>query len=351
LKRRVFVLFEQGPELSSQCSGHIRLLRPLSYPTLAERIELASGRRFDGGRYDAVIIERLWRGGVTLPLVEELVAAIRKTGARIIYAQDDNMFDLREGMAGQEWLTEKYLSIMSYLQSQSVGILVSTERLKARLSPYHPRIVVVPNALDERLIASSPARRSSGEGRLVVGYMGTRSHDEDVQMILPALEAAHERFGDRLEIQLVGALAREEETRATFGRLPIRVVSPSRHDADYPLFFSWFTGTIRWDVGLAPLRDNAYNACKSDIKWLDYTAIGAAGLYSRLPPYSTVEDGETGSLADNTPEVWRDGLVRLLGDSALRAKMVRQARARLFTTRTLRHCAHRWADALDELLA
>ena len=210
------------------------------------------------------------------------------------------------------------------------------------------------NALDERLLSSVPPLNADDDDPsrpVVVGFMGTRSHDEDLQMIAPALRAAHARFGKRLALEIVGGLAHERATAKALG-LPVRALSINGSQAeDYPLFMPWFTSTVRWDVGLAPLRDNAYNACKSDIKWLDYSAIGAAGIYSAVEPYRGVEHGVTGIVAQNEPDAWRDALMSLLEDRPRRVEIAQRARRRLFASRTLRTCATRWVDALETLLS
>ena len=42
------------------------------------------------------------------------------------------------------------------------------------------------------------------------------------------------------------------------------------------------------------MTDTPFNRAKSAVKWQEYAAIGAAGLYADLPPYqAVVEDGQT----------------------------------------------------------
>jgi glycosyltransferase involved in cell wall biosynthesis len=113
----------------------------------------------------------------------------------------------------------------------------------------------------------------------------------------------------------------------------------------------WFTSRIRWDVALAPLRDNAFTRCKSDIKLLDYSAIGAAGIYSRVPAYATsVRHGVTGWLTDNHPDAWFEALRTLLGDPALRRRIGASARASLYAERTLARSLGAWTRALDQVV-
>ena len=56
-----------------------------------------------------------------------------------------------------------------------------------------------------------------------------------------------------------------------------------------------------WDVAVAPLHDTAFNRCKSDLKFLEYAALGLPGIYSDVVPYKhAVRHEETGLLTENT---------------------------------------------------
>ncbi len=351
--RNLYALCEygSGKNLIPYCSGHLRLLRPLTHPTLRDQITLRAGRRFDGGSYDAVIVERFWHGNIRLAHMQQLVADIRRAGAKFIYALDDNLFDLREAFSGLDWYTNEHLELLEWMSREADGLLVSTEPMQKRVLRYNRNVAVVPNALDERLLVQAPRRPADtpfGQRRLVIGYMGTKNHDEDMELIAPALHRLHQRYGARIEIQIVGIVAQEGSLKALHG-LPYRVLAPPHGIPDYPLFMTWFTSTMQWDIAIAPLRDNPYNRCKSDIKLLDYAALGAAGVFSRIAPYAELPAG-TGLLVDNTAAAWTEALEQLLGDDALRQRIAHTARQYVFSQRTLQKCAGLWPQAIEQLL-
>lgn len=352
-KLRVHVLYEHGPELHSQCSGHIRLLRPLSHPSVRERVELTAGRRYEPGAHDVVVVERLWHPGLTLAQAERLIEEVRRSGARLVYAQDDNILDLR--VAQPEWdlrfLTDERIAIMELFAQEADGILTTTEPLRARLARYNRAIAVVPNALDERLICAQPGDRALRAGRpITIGYMGTRSHDEDLPLIAPALRHVCRRWGDAVAVEIVGAVA-SASSLERLAEVPFRVVEPPPAEADYPLFFPWFTRTIAWDIGLAPLANNVYTACKSDIKLLDYAAIGAAGVFSRCPPYASIPDDVLGVIVDDAADAWTAALERLIEDAATRHAIADAATQHLFGERLLAQRARDFVAALETLAA
>jgi hypothetical protein len=87
----------------------------------------------------------------------------------------------------------------------------------------------------------------------------------------------------------------------------------------------WFTGKINWDIAISPLRTTPFNMYKSDIKFLDYCAIGSVGVFTQLQVYQTsVQDRETGMLVENRPESWYKAFEELIKDDGLRMAISRE---------------------------
>ena len=104
----------------------------------------------------------------------------------------------------------------------------------------------------------------------------------------------------------------------------------------YPLFVRWLRCQGPWDIGIAPLVDNMFNINKSDLKLLDYTAIGATVACSAIGPYAgTVTDGHNGLLVEYGENDWYQALRRLIDDPALRDGLWKAAWQQLVQTRTL----------------
>ncbi len=376
---RVHVLYEHGDDQQPFSTAQIRLLRPLTHPSVQDSLEMTAGLDYDGQAVDAVIVDRLWRPDVTIRLVERLADSVHRAGARLIYSIDDNLPALVA--ESKDWRpTGEQLRVLDFLLRQADGILVATPALREQFQNYNPHIVVVPNALDERLIRSGRDDQGVISGaasgrksmvrvkallrralnitlpgwpalprRIVVGYMGTHTHDDDLLMVLPALLEIQRRHQDRVKFQMVGVLAHQETLKRLEG-LPVELVAPPPGGWDYLRFMPWFTGQLRWDIAIAPLRDTTFSRCKSDIKHLDYAASGAVGIYSRVPAYAaTVRHRETGWLADNEPDAWVEALQALLTDAPLRTQIAANASRYLYAERVLARCASNWLDALNTL--
>jgi hypothetical protein len=94
--------------------------------------------------------------------------------------------------------------------------------------------------------------------------------------------------------------------------------------------------TTPMDVAIVSLEDNLFNRCKSNIKWLEYSACGIAGVYSDLPPYnSCIRHGQTGLLVGNRVQDWFQAIDTLVTNVSLRRAIAQQARQEVLSDYTL----------------
>lgn len=94
-------------------------------------------------------------------------------------------------------------------------------------------------------------------------------------------------------------------------------------------------GLLRVDINLCPLAANAFNACKSAIKWYEGSIWSRpeATLASKFGPYLEIKDGETGLLF-STPEEFAQKLGVLIEDAQLRARLGQEAKRWVLDNRT-----------------
>ncbi|MFI5427830.1 hypothetical protein [Aeromicrobium sp. UC242_57] len=78
--------------------------------------------------------------------------------------------------------------------------------------------------------------------------------------------------------------------------------------ASYPSFVPWLVSTGPYDIGLSPLVDSAFNRCKSDIKCLDYLALGALPLVSDVEPYQPVDIAHHIVKVADRPDAWFEAI-------------------------------------------
>jgi glycosyltransferase involved in cell wall biosynthesis len=349
-KLKVHVLFDHLADQRPFGSSYIRLLRPLSHPANEDALELSWGVSYESA--DVLIVERAWKSGITVQEAEHLIRQARSDGAKIIHTIDDNLLDLRiEGpilwKAPIENLAE-YPMVIRFFAREADGIIVSTSRLKERMARFNNLVVVVPNALDERLFevpTSGESFAAPNGRRKVIGYMGTFTHDSDIMMVTQALREVLRKYRGSVEFEFAGGFADSTVIKA-FDGLPVRVLKIGAND-EYPDFIRWMMSNIHWDLAIAPLEDNVFTRCKSDMKFLDYSAMGIAGIYSHVAPYeSTVKHLETGYLASNDTDSWVEGLELMVADDSFRKSVAARAQEYVLSNRMLKQCARNWQDAI-----
>jgi len=338
---KVHLLYEHAADGRPFGCSYIRLIQPLTHPTIEESFDLTYST--DYRRADLVIVERSWRPNTTLEQAGKLVRRIRKRKSRLIFTLDDNLLDL-------ENVPMDAKMVMRYFAREADGILVSTEKLKKRMLRLNDTVLIIPNQVDDRLFMAARNREKPfRNGRRVIGFMGTFTHESDLMMVFQALRAVLRKYAPKIEFQLVGGVSDPGVIR-TFNDLPFHVLRVPHEKVAYPNFIPWMAENVDWDLAIAPLEDTTFNSFKSDIKYLDYSALGIPGIYSQMSVYeSTVEHMVNGYLAPNTPDAWTEAIERLLMDDELLSTLANNAQEYVFSRRTLAQHAVKWRDAIMEI--
>lgn len=251
---------------------------------------------------------------------------------------------LEFGAAGEK-RTNNVVILRRFL-ARCDAITASTEPLAAECRAAWPRtpVYVLPNCV--RVSEWPPADRGiawATSGRVTVGWGGSWTHKEDLETIagIPAQAVADLPW---VRLLMFGGYA---EAPRLLGRgfPPERMEEVGwHHDPG-----SVWSVVREIDVGLAPVLPHRFNACKSDLKALEFAASGTPTVATDYVTYrGFVRDGETGFLCKR-PGDWARAIRRLCQDHALRAEMGRKARAEA-VKRDIRANAHLWETALAEIV-
>jgi glycosyltransferase involved in cell wall biosynthesis len=100
--------------------------------------------------------------------------------------------------------------------------------------------------------------------------------------------------------------------------------------------------------GYESADDLLHNACKSPLKFIDYSANGISGIYSRTPVYETVvQHRQNGMLVDNTFEGWYAAISEMADDSVLRQRLANESHAFVRETFTIEHSVSALIAAIE----
>lgn len=190
-------------------------------------------------------------------------------------------------------------------------VTTTTDILAEVLRQYNPNVAVLPNCVDMRRWRRLPMKPHD---ELRIFWAGGASHFEDWLILENVLPVVMERF-PRVKLVLLGV-----KFNGVFKNLP-----PDRvefHQWENNLSYPYKSAILDADLCVIPLVDNAFNRCKSPIKWVEQSALGVPSVVSMVSPYAEIYDGENAVMvADNDRDAWIEAISTLLRDPVLRAKI------------------------------
>lgn len=319
---RIVVVMETEQSIPSPCA-HIRLMAFFDAMQARGAAWVRYVRANDVHRYQADVIVTHRIAVATLAEAEELSAYAAEHKIPLIYDLDDNLSALDP--LAENGRYQPLLAVVNHFSANADVIWASTVELRNELlAGGASNVEVHRNALDPGVWAAAmqrpPASGLSDPVRIL--YMGTMTHNDDLVMISEALKELKGKHGDGVDISLIGV----KEGAATQDWYSALSVPPSV-GGSYPAFASWIGAISPFDIGISPLRDTRFNRSKSEIKVLDYAALGLAPVVSDLEPYrSTVTQGVNGMLVAGDPKEWFEVLDRLVSNSELRQQLAVEAR-------------------------
>lgn len=158
-----------------------------------------------------------------------------------------------------------------------------------------------------------------GQRPVFVGLQGGHSHYEDWKLVANALQTIYNRYGERVRFIVAGFhpdYLQEALSDATSkGHVTWLGWKPFDRHAETVMTF---------DINLCPLRDTVFNRSKSNIKFLEGAAAGAASVVSPTVYGLTVQNGLTGYIAEDESD-WVDAISDLIENHSIRQTLGQMA--------------------------
>ncbi len=276
------------------------------------------------GSYDIVFTNRLFNGFGSNSYLSTWATKWKKAGGKIIYDLDDDFFDAEEiaarlGVSVQEAQgnLEKIKSFLKFADT----VTVSTSALQEKVLPYNSSTFLVRDVLDAELWdldSDEIAADKKADGVIRIGYIGTPTHAGNIDVVAEAARKIESEYKGKIIFEFVGAF---NNGMPPFGtNIPVG-------NTYYPAFVRWLIGRIDWDIGIIPLAESSFNKEKSDLKFLEYSALGLAIAVSDVPTYHEVIRNEENCLAvENTTDAWYATLKRMIEDDHLRLRLAKNAK-------------------------
>lgn len=316
--------------------GYYRIIKPSQYLKGHEVTVIGSDLYKNGEseekRWSTVFkdYDVFWTTYFTDPKIASAMFYHRdKFNKKVIIDLDDNYLDVvpSHPLYHRFKETKKERAFLSTILTFADAITVSTEPLKQRIAEHLKKvykiekpIFVIPNMNEATEWDFKPAVKD--KNKVVIGYSGSNSHYDDLQMMFPALAKIMDKY-PHVYFESMGALGKENirifNCFSEEAKLRCDILPSTWTFKEYPKHLA----SMKWDIAIAPLKDCAFSRCKSPIKFFEYSMYKIPVIASRVYPYyvpnfdrEVITHEQTGLLAK--PDEWFDMLERLVLDKTLR---------------------------------
>ena len=283
----------------------------------------------DVAQHDSILLmERRWL--LCSGEVSQVLSGLTARGNILLQEFDDHPL-ISEKMKADNYFAFRAVS----------AVQTSTQYLADVLREFNPHTYLFENQL-----ASLPERRIYNmKNERVTIFFGALNRRPDWEPLMPAINAAIRRYGDRLHFHVISdhafyeALETEEKDFAG-GVRDASIVAP----------YERYTAALHdADIALLPLRDTEFNRAKSDLKFIEAAGHGAVALASPTVYAETIRDGETGLIFRSTEE-FAEKLDLLIERADLRRSLAEHAYRYVAEHRLLEYHLDDYITAYQEML-
>lgn len=278
---------------------------------------------------------------------------------------DDTVFSIPEhNIASTVYFPGSPLTAMSYSQMKmSDAMIVSTPGLKEQLAPYNDNIHVVENAID--LSLWRPKKYSPGRQGVTIGWVGGATHHKDLESVKDVIFeilARHKKVRFKIVHGCPEFLKHKpscpwlntNDPRYEKASLCAKCGGLDRvewtHDFKSVEKYPAWVCRQRFDIGIAPLEDNNFTRAKSNLRWLEYSAMGIPTVASNVGHFKeTLKNGENVFLVNSNDE-WIEALDRLIRDADLRKTIGQAAKLEVKKNWDPKSLGKKHKQALREIL-
>lgn len=234
------------------------------------------------------------------------------------------------------------------------ALTVTTPHLGELYTQFNDNVYVIENSLDfkgdRKFVGWDKVSVRKHKGTRL-GWIGGRAHFDDLMMVAPVLRSLLKKYPDVTLVLINSAI--QESCKALGKEYPFEGFS-NVHYADRSVAinrYAQFAASFGFDIGIAPLVDCNFNRSKSNLRWLEYSALSIPTVATDISHFTqSVEQGKTGFLVkDNDPAMWMQYLEALIQLPDLRQEVGRASYKRVKKDFNVQKNAPKYIRLLKEL--
>lgn len=235
----------------------------------------------------------------------QIAELLHRVGKRLVYIIDDDLLNIPPAITSASYYAQPEIqdNVRRMIDISQAVISPSTLLLKKYATDGRMAI-----RTEEPALLAVPYRPHGSDRPVTIGFAGSIDRTADLEAILQdALTRIKEKYGARVRFEFFGAVPRFAKA------LDATSVPYLESYDDYRRQLN----ACEWDIGLAPMPDAPFYACKHYNKFCEYAAAGITGIYTDRPPYTFIPDRERfGRFCDNDPDAWYAAICAEIDDDA-----------------------------------
>lgn len=212
---------------------------------------------------------------------KKILDYFNECGIPVIYHIDDDLLDIPESLGAeiqQRNGASDVIDTRIYLLKNCDLIYASTSHLADLMQSRFPDQRIYSGIYAPYMGEVIKSSQIRSQTKQTIGYMGSKGHQHDLELVVPALERLLDERAD-IEFEVFGTIKMPKALERFGSRVRSRSVQKSYIE------FLVTLAELGWDIGLAPLVDAPFNQCKAPTKYIEYTACGIPVVASNISVY------------------------------------------------------------------
>jgi glycosyltransferase involved in cell wall biosynthesis len=264
----------------------------------------------------------------------QIVRLLQAQGVAVVVELDDLLTGVPYGHMAYAGLVRSGRGDVALQCAKEADLVTVTTPALLEEYARHGRGVVVPNAIPRRIAELPPAYERQPDV-VTIGWTGNvNGHPYDLQELGSGLQQALDRTRNRSRMLVLG---QKRDLRAKLGL------------ATEPDEVGWLADVDEYatrmgelfDIGIAPLRLDRFNTCKSWLKPLEYSARGVYCVRAKSAEYERLGLG----VPARAPKDWAKWITAGVEDADRRREVAAAAREQVLSSHLTEHTAERWVAA------
>ena len=240
----------------------------------------------------------------------QLTKKLHEAGKYLIYIIDDDLLNIPPQISSAIHYgrreTQQYIRGM---MEMSDAILSPSPLLLKKYAGNGKRAIQI----EEPALDPLPYQAHDPNQPIKIGFAGSIDRAGDIEDILKdAMLKVKQTYGERVQFEFFGAIPSfAEELKARC------IPYCDSYDA-----YRKTLGSLAWDIGLAPMPDTPFHACKHYNKFVEYGAVGVVGVFSDVMPYTRLKEMNMPTcFCENKTEAWYAAICSLIERQGEREKL------------------------------